>query len=215
MMLSSSAYHQEAARCRQLGVSGYLAKPIQPADLRNAICRALSGSPSASGAVRAGPARTAAARRSLRVLVAEDNVVNQRVIVALLNRRGHITTLATNGAEAVAAWERDVFEVILMDVQMPEIGGFEATAAIRERERGTTRKARIVALTAHAMNGDRERCMAAGMDGYLTKPIDPALLYSIVETDPLPIDAAAGDDGPCEPWAPVPDTKPTARGLCG
>jgi CheY-like chemotaxis protein len=132
--------------------------------------------------------------RPASVLVAEDNVVNQRVVVGLLSRRGHRVVMVSNGEEAVAATERETFDIVLMDVQMPGMGGFEATAAIRARERETGHHVRIVAMTAHAMNGDRERCLAAGMDGYLSKPIDSRMLFASVEGDAAP--AAALLDQP-------------------
>ena len=132
--------------------------------------------------------------RPASVLVAEDNVVNQRVVIGLLSRRGHRVVMVSNGEEAVAATERETFDIVLMDVQMPGMGGFEATAAIRARERETGQHVRIVAMTAHAMNGDRERCLAAGMDGYLSKPIDSRLLFDSVEGDPGT--AAAAQDQP-------------------
>jgi PAS domain S-box-containing protein len=119
--------------------------------------------------------------RQARVLVAEDNIVNQRVAERLLTKRGHLVTVVSNGREALAAIEHGAFDLVLMDVQMPDMDGFEATAAIREWERESGGHIRIVAMTAHAMNGDRERCLAAGMDGYLSKPIDPRTLYDAVE----------------------------------
>jgi two-component system sensor histidine kinase/response regulator len=119
--------------------------------------------------------------RPLQVLLAEDNIVNQRVAVGLLTRRGHVVTVANNGLEALAALMSRRFDLVLMDVQMPVMGGFEATADIRRQERERGGHLRIVAMTAHAMNGDRERCLSAGMDGYLSKPVDPAMLYAIVE----------------------------------
>jgi CheY-like chemotaxis protein len=134
-----------------------------------------------SAAVAAAARRSASAARSARVLVAEDNIVNQRVAAGLLTRRGHLVTVVGNGRAAVDAVAHGEFDVVLMDVQMPEMDGFEATAAIRERERDTGRRVRIVAMTAHAMSGDRERCLAAGMDGYLSKPIDQRTLYEAVE----------------------------------
>jgi two-component system, sensor histidine kinase and response regulator len=115
------------------------------------------------------------------VLLAEDNVVNQRVAVGLLERRGHQVTVVATGVEALDALKAHPYDVVLMDVQMPVMGGFETTAAIRREEEQTGRHLRIVAMTAHAMNGDRERCLAAGMDGYLAKPIDPAVLFAAVE----------------------------------
>jgi PAS domain S-box-containing protein len=116
-----------------------------------------------------------------RVLVAEDNVVNQRIAQTLLTKRGHAVTVVNTGREAVDAVERESFDVVLMDVQMPDMDGFEATAAIRAREREDGTRVRIVAMTAHAMHGDRERCLAAGMDDYLSKPIDPQMLFDLVE----------------------------------
>jgi signal transduction histidine kinase/ActR/RegA family two-component response regulator len=122
--------------------------------------------------------------RPASVLVAEDNIVNQRIVSGLLSRRGHRVVMVSDGEDAVAATGREMFDIVLMDVQMPGMGGFEATAAIRARERETGHHVRIVAMTAHAMNGDRERCLAAGMDGYLSKPIETRLLFDSVEGDP-------------------------------
>ena len=116
-----------------------------------------------------------------RILLAEDNEVNQKLAVRILEKRGYTVTVANNGREALAALERQNFDLMLMDVQMPEMGGFEATAAIRERERRTQTHLPIVAMTAHAMKGDRERCLEAGMDGYVTKPIQPELLFDTIQ----------------------------------
>ncbi len=190
MMLSSSGQHGETARCRELGVSAYLTKPIQAAELHEAICRVLQRR---SAAPAPAPRRrtTARASRPLRILLAEDNVVNQRVAVGLLSNRGHEVVVAENGAEAVAALERESFDVVLMDVQMPVMGGFEATTLIREREQQNGAHTRIIAMTAHAMAGDRERCLEAGMDGYLSKPIDPAMLYATLEHEaPVAVQSA-------------------------
>jgi signal transduction histidine kinase/DNA-binding response OmpR family regulator/HPt (histidine-containing phosphotransfer) domain-containing protein len=186
MMLSSSAYHDERARCRELGIALYLTKPIQAADLHDAIARALHRRPSAA-APSAVPQRRmpdASAVHPLRVLLAEDNIVNQRVAVGLLSKRGHTVTIANNGHEVLEALELATFDLVLMDVQMPDMGGAEATAEIRRLERERGGHLRIIAMTAHAMDGDRERCLAAGMDGYLSKPIDPALLFATVEQRP-------------------------------
>jgi signal transduction histidine kinase/DNA-binding response OmpR family regulator len=187
MMLSSSGHHGDTSRCRELGVSAYLTKPIQASDLHDAICQVLYRTPTApprTSTAPLGPSTrpvTAEAARALNVLLAEDNIVNQRVAVGLLTKRGHHVTVANNGLEALAELERGAFDVVLMDVQMPEMGGLEATAAIRQRERASGSHIRIVAMTAHAMNGDRERCLAAGMDGYLSKPISNALFYAALE----------------------------------
>ena len=122
----------------------------------------------------------AAASDPLRVLVAEDNPVNQRLITRLLEKRGHHVVIASNGGEAVQAVGERQYDLLLMDLQMPEMGGLEATAAIRQRENGGGKRLRIVALTAHAMKGDEERCIAGGMDGYLTKPIRPEALDAVL-----------------------------------
>jgi two-component system sensor histidine kinase/response regulator len=189
MMLSSSGLHGETSRCRELGVSAYLTKPIQASDLHDAICRVLNRSSKDTVPAPARPS-IGQAKRALRILLAEDNVVNQRVAVGLLSKRGHHVTVANNGIEALTAFDREPFDIVLMDVQMPEMGGFDATAAIREREVRSGTHIRIVAMTAHAMNGDRERCLAAGMDGYLSKPIDPAMLYATLEHEGPPVAAA-------------------------
>ena len=184
MMLTSSGQYGDAARCREVGISAYLTKPVKGADLFEAIVAALKSVPQAGPLIAPHAAIVPAATiRTARVLLAEDNVVNQRVAVGLLTRRGHAVTVAGNGREALEALERDTFDVVLMDVQMPELGGFEATAAIRDRESQTGEHLRIIAMTAHAMTGDRERCLAAGMDGYLPKPINRDLLFALIEQD--------------------------------
>jgi CheY-like chemotaxis protein len=195
MMLASLNMQDDLERCRALGIAACLTKPIGSSELWNALLRAVAATSAvsempASRPVAAPP--TERAKRRLSVLVAEDNVVNQRVAVGLLTSRGHRVIVAGNGLEAIAAVERDVFDVILMDVQMPEMGGYEATAVIREREHHIGRRQRIVAMTAHAMTGDRERCLDAGMDGYISKPLDPKALFAIVEdaatvTDPATV----------------------------
>jgi two-component system sensor histidine kinase/response regulator len=190
MMLSSSALEDEVARCRDLGIAACLNKPIRASELFESITRIVRGAP-----VAAKPAKPAdkapAPARLINVLVAEDNLVNQRVALGLLTRRGHTVTVVGNGREALDVLERETFDLVLMDVQMPVMSGFDATAAIRARERQTGGHLRIVAMTAHAMNGDRERCVAAGMDGYLSKPIDPQMLFAIVEGDAPAGQAAA------------------------
>ena len=118
---------------------------------------------------------------SLKILLAEDNVVNQKVAVRMLDKRGHRVTVAGTGREAVDALQAEAFDLVLMDIQMPEMDGFEATAAIRRTERGTDRHQPIFAMTAHAMKGDDQRCLDAGMDGYLAKPIRGEELYALLE----------------------------------
>ena len=178
MMLTSAGTNGDLARCRDLRISACLTKPIEAVDLHDAICRVLSR---ADVPVHRSARPMPTADRALRILLAEDNIVNQRVAVGLLSKRGHQLTVVPNGAEALDALERETFDLVLMDLQMPVMGGLEATAAIREREQRSGTHVRIVAMTAHAMNGDRERCLSAGMDGYLSKPIDPAMLFAIVE----------------------------------
>ncbi|MEO8484473.1 MAG: response regulator, partial [Acidobacteriota bacterium] len=183
MMLTSSGRYGDASRCRELGIVAYLTKPVRQADLLDAIRNALSYN---AGLPVPAPVHLMAAvpvRR--RVLVAEDNLVNQRVVVGLLTKRGHDVTTVCNGREALAAVERGHFDLVLMDIQMPEMGGLEATAAIRARELISGGHLRIVALTAHAMRGDAERFLAGGMDAYISKPIDRLDLFAAVEQGPF------------------------------
>jgi CheY-like chemotaxis protein len=188
MMLSSSGELADQARCTAAGISSYLVKPVHASDLLTAIGRAVSAkraSAPATPASRTGAMARGLTGRPMRILLVEDNLVNQRVASGLLGRRGHQVTVAQNGAEALEKLADDTFDMILMDLQMPVMGGLEATIAIRERERQTGTRVRIVAMTAHAMASDRERCLAAGMDGYLSKPINPADLFAAVEEPTL------------------------------
>jgi len=184
MMLTSAGHRGDAARCQELGVAAYLLKPIRQSELREAIARVL-GAQAPNGAIplitrfSLHDGRDPAA--SLRVLLAEDNAVNQRLAVRLLEKRGHHVVVAGNGAEALAAMEKQEFDLVFMDVQMPEMDGLEATAEIREKEKTSGKHLPIIALTAHAMKGDREKCIASGMDGYLTKPIRPQELDEVLE----------------------------------
>ncbi len=184
MMLSSADLPGDAARCRQLGVAVYLTKPLKQSELLDAILKAL-GAPAVDGeqAAPADEQPIGEAARPLRVLVAEDNVVNQTLAVRLLEKRGHTVLLVTNGRDAVEAVAQYAFDLVLMDVQMPEMDGFEATVIIRQREQtnGGTRLP-IIAMTAHAMKGDAERCLAAGMDGYIAKPIQTGTLFSVIDS---------------------------------
>jgi CheY-like chemotaxis protein/HPt (histidine-containing phosphotransfer) domain-containing protein len=172
MLLTSDVMSGDLARCRQLGVARHLVKPLMPSELLQAVLLALGQSPDAESAAAQRPSEGA---RRLHVLVAEDNPVNQTLIVRLLEKLGHASFLAANGEEAVRAYEAQLFDVVLMDVQMPVMDGLAATAAIREREAGDPgrRRVPIMAVTAFALRGDREKCLAAGMDDYLTKPIKP------------------------------------------
>jgi CheY-like chemotaxis protein len=167
-------------RCRNLNIEAYLAKPLKASDLWQTIKRLFlgvsgGGSKEASELITRHSLReskgTAAGLGPLRVLVAEDNRVNQALARRLLEKQGHTVTIASDGREAIKAFETNAFDVILMDIQMPEVDGFEATQTIRERETNNQRIP-IIAVTASAMSGDRERCLAAGMDGFVSKPID-------------------------------------------
>ena len=129
----------------------------------------------------APPQVPAADHRRFKVLLAEDNLVNQKVAVRFLEKRGHTVVLAGSGEKALDAWRKQAFDIILMDVQMPEMDGFEATSRIREQEKSTSQHIPIIALTAHAMVGDRERCLAAGMDDYVSKPINADDLFAAIE----------------------------------
>ncbi|MBZ5700627.1 MAG: response regulator [Acidobacteriia bacterium] len=182
MMLSSSGQPGDAARCRQLGVAAYLVKPVQEPELLAAIRTALAGP----------EARTTkpdlVTRHSLRearcvgrILLAEDNAVNRQLAMRLLEKHGYSVIVAANGREALAVLEKEAADLVLMDVQMPEMDGFEATRIIREREKKSGAHLPILAMTAHAMKGDRERCLAMGMNGYIIKPIKTQELFETIE----------------------------------
>jgi len=183
VMLTSDGRRGDAARCRELGISAYLTKPVSQSELLDAIVMSLGMAAVESAAkhlvtrhsVREG-------RRKLRILLAEDNPVNQKLAVRMLEKRGHTVVVVPDGQQAVDAVESQPFDLVLMDVQMPVMGGFEAAAAIREREKTTGRHLPIIAMTAHAMKGDRERCLEAGMDGYVPKPIRSEELFEAIDT---------------------------------
>jgi signal transduction histidine kinase/DNA-binding response OmpR family regulator len=172
VMLTSDRQPGDLDRCRELQVAAHLIKPIRQAQLRQALSTATGQRPDA-GAIPGGARAIAAAGETerLRVLVAEDNLVNQKLARAMLTRLGHDCVLAADGREAIAEWSAGGYDAIFMDVQMPELDGFDATREIRRLEAGTGIRVPIVAMTAHAMPGDRERCLGAGMDDYVTKPI--------------------------------------------
>ncbi len=174
IMMSSGAHRGDMARCQELEFSAYLTKPVRQSELRDAIARSLDRRGKGTGSKAAAPftdRRTVLKATALHVLLAEDNTVNQRLASQLLEKRGHRVTVASNGQEAIALLEHSSYDLVLMDVQMPLIDGLEATRMIRKRELETGMHQAIVALTAHAVKGDQERCAEAGMDGYLAKPI--------------------------------------------
>jgi len=180
MMLSSVGQRGEGQRCKDLGVAAYLIKPVRQSVLLDAIQGVLAERDRVTRMPVPGLVGRPSVRenaRPLRILLAEDNAVNRVIAVRMLEKRGHSVVAAVDGRAALAALEAGDFDAMLMDIQMPQMDGFEATAEIRKGERDTGRHIPIIALTASAMKGDRERCMAAGMDGYVVKPIHAAELY--------------------------------------
>jgi two-component system sensor histidine kinase/response regulator len=178
VMLTSMGRADDVAECQRMGLDAYLTKPVKHSDLLDTLVSVFGTSARRPAAIARPMARPP---RRLRILVAEDNAVNRRLVLTLLGKRGHVVHGVEDGQEAVDQAANGHFDAIVMDVQMPRLSGLEATAAIRARERDTGRHVPIIALTAHAMRGDRERCVAAGMDGYLTKPIDVDALVTTVE----------------------------------
>jgi signal transduction histidine kinase/DNA-binding response OmpR family regulator len=203
MMLTSGGQPSDVSRCEQLGISSYLLKPIKQSELVDAIMMALgiavveADQPDAESASRHG---------SLRILLAEDSLVNQKLAVLVLEKEGHEVVVANNGVEAVAAVRSDSFDLVLMDVQMPEMDGLEATAEIRAFEQTTGGHTPIIAMTAHAMKGDRELCLETGMDGYVAKPIRRKELFAKIEevldrgAPATPEAPGAGDQEPAFDW---------------
>jgi two-component system sensor histidine kinase/response regulator len=190
LMLTSRGQRGDAQRCHELGISAYLLKPVMKSDLQNAILTLFGRGRSTDGVVLPLVTRHMLHQpsRTLHILVAEDNAVNQVVILRILEKMGHTSVLAQNGKEALALTTSQKFDLVFMDVQMPEMDGLAATKAIRHFENTTGIRLPIFAMTAHAMKGDRERCLDAGMDGYITKPIRfsdiEKTLLSIPNTSP-------------------------------
>ena len=181
MMISSAGRNEDVKRCRELGVTAYLCKPVRRNELIDSILRALNLTDERERQSAAGQPLTGQCAKPLRVLLAEDNLINQKLAVRLLEKRGHKPTVVGNGRQALEALEQGAFDVLLMDVQMPEMDGFEATAAVRARERDSETRIPVIAMTAHAMKGDRERCLEAGMDDYVAKPLQPDELFTTME----------------------------------
>jgi CheY-like chemotaxis protein len=187
IMLTSAGQRGDAARCRELGIAAYLTKPIGRVELLAAIRKVLGpkheGAKTASLVTRYSLSENPPSSRR-RILLAEDNAVNQKLAARMLEKRGHTVVIAADGYQALAALDKQPFDVVFMDVQMPGMDGFEATKAIREKEKTTGNHLRIVAMTAHAMKGDRERCLEAGMDDYIAKPIQVKELIQAAEEVP-------------------------------
>ncbi len=178
LMLTSGDGPGDIERCEKVGGAAHLMKPIKQSELFDAIVRVLGIAQQADLAPSDVPA--APGIRPLRILLAEDSFANQRLAVGVLSKWGHTVTVANNGHEALAALDKEPFDLVLMDVQMPEMDGYQATAVIRERESRSGGHLPIIAMTAHAMKGDREECLAAGMDGYVAKPIRRAELQKVI-----------------------------------
>jgi two-component system sensor histidine kinase/response regulator len=201
MLLPANEWHSGVARCSELGVSAYLVKPVSPSDLLDALQKVLAaasdGEPGHSSAVCQTPFPVHA--HALDILLVEDNPVNQKLATRVLERMGHRISLAIDGAEAVSMTAEHLYEIVLMDVQMPVMDGLDATRAIRQREMQTKRHQKILAMTANAMRGDRDRCLEAGMDGYVSKPVDRQELVAEIERvlgSALPVMRAGVDASP-------------------
>jgi len=179
LMLTSLGMKGDAERCKEIGIGAYLVKPVKQSELLDGIMLAL-GRPR----MDKGPVITRHTiqdiKRRLRILLAEDNIVNQKLALKMLEKRGHHVTIVSNGLDALDALEKKRFDLVLMDVQMPKMGGLEATKRLREGER-EKEHIPIIAMTAHAMKGDREMCLSAGMDDYVSKPIKADELFSVIE----------------------------------
>jgi CheY-like chemotaxis protein len=190
VMLTASQDRGDKAVSQRTGIAAYLTKPVRRMELSNALASALAGLPSSLPRAQTAipeprvaedrALRKTSSLQSLRVLLTEDNLVNQRVASRLLEKEGHTVFIANNGVEALRACEQRTFDLILMDVQMPQMDGLEATSEIRKREKKQGTHIPIIAMTAHAMADDRDRCLAAGMDAYISKPIDIQFLFETI-----------------------------------
>jgi len=182
IMLTSGGQRGDAAKCRELGISGYLMKPVKQSDLLDVMMTALRRTGDEEVTPTVITTHTLReARVRLNILVAEDNPVNQKLVTKILERRGYMVIVVDNGKEVLEALKTGRFDLILMDIQMPEMDGFESTAIIREQEENSGVHIPIIAMTAHAMRGDQDRCLAAGMDDYVSKPIDRELMFAAIE----------------------------------
>jgi two-component system sensor histidine kinase/response regulator len=185
MLISLNRHLADSERCRKMGVKYCLTKPIGQSELLDTIISAITPQVAGEQSVEAPVLEIKKTlTHALKILLSEDNAVNQKLAIRILEKAGHHVTLARTGREAVTAWENSGdagFDVLLMDIQMPEMDGMEATAEIRSREKKSGKHVPILAMTAHAMRGDRERCLASGMDGYISKPIHPVDLFAEIE----------------------------------
>lgn len=214
VMLTSAGQPEDVARCRKLGVSGYLTKPIKQSELFDAIVSAI-GQPEGERPPAPLRKKLRSRHRGLRVLVAEDNQVNQLVATRIFERLGHQVTVVNNGREALAAVQGGKFDLVAMDVQMPEMDGLDATSAIRAWEKQAGTHVPIIAMTAHAMKGDRERCLTAGMDGYTSKPIRIRQLEQAITQLIGPPNSARGPVPEADPSQYVVDQPALLSGIGG
>ena len=198
IMLIRAGQRKDLLRCQEVAIAGYLTKPIKPSELLDSLRKVLSRKLQTASVVHAPRPPARRQREPMHILLAEDHPVNQKLAVRILEKQQHSVVVVEDGREALAALENEHFDLVLMDVQMPEMNGFEATAAIREKERTTGAHVPIIAMTAHAMEDDFKRCLQAGMDGYLTKPFMPKALYEAIDNLLHPPAAGGAADMPQE-----------------
>ena len=194
IMLTSGGQRGDGLRCKELGIAAYLIKPVLQADLLDALLQVLAlheGIPQPAQLITRHSLREG--RLPLRILLAEDNLVNQKLASRLLENQGHTVVVAADGAQALGTLEKQNFDLVLMDAQMPVMDGFECTAAIRRLEQATRAHIPIIAMTAHAMVGDRQRCLQAGMDGYIAKPVHAHELFETIEMVLTHVEKAAAE----------------------
>jgi two-component system sensor histidine kinase/response regulator len=182
MMLTSAGHAGDATRCRELGIAAYLVKPIRQGELLSSIRQVLQKTSKSETVPLVTRHTLRETQNRARLLLAEDNAVNQTLAVRLLEKRGYAVSIVGDGQAAVAAFEKNPYDLILMDIQMPGMDGFEATSEIRKKEKLNGGHIPIIAMTAHALKGDQERCVAAGMDGYVSKPIRTSELFAAIES---------------------------------
>jgi len=181
IILTSGVHSDDLKRCEELKVAAHLMKPVKQSELLGIIEMSLGGATAATEEAELSPGQPERELPPLRVLLAEDSFVNQKLAIGLLEKHGHSIIVANNGKEAIAALSSQQFDVVLMDLEMPEMDGLETTAVIRVKEQQTGEHIPIIAMTAHAMKGDRERCLEAGMDDYVSKPIRAQQLFETLE----------------------------------
>ncbi|MCH5376774.1 MAG: response regulator, partial [Planctomycetes bacterium] len=182
MMLTSGDDPSDLARCEQLKIESYLLKPVKQSELLDEMFRVLGVATTEDDESEYRALETLKPSTSLQVLLVEDSLLNQKLAEAVLKKAGHRVTIANNGREALDIWRSQAFDVVLMDIQMPEMDGYEATRAIRDQEQKTGGHIPIIAMTAHALKGDRERCLESGMDEYVSKPIHAKRMLETIES---------------------------------